>query len=93
VYQLDAAHMNFGKYTIYSCYRITANSNAYPVAFAIVFGNEDKSGWVDFWTFAKKTHPCLTTHETTIITEWEKGSIEAYAEVIPLAVNFFCYFH
>jgi hypothetical protein len=25
VYQADAAHMNFGKYTLYSCYGITAN--------------------------------------------------------------------
>ncbi len=53
--------------------------------------NEDKSGWV--WTFAKKLHPCLNTPETTIITNWEKGSIEAIAEVLPLAVNFFCSFH
>ena len=33
VYQADAAHMNFGKYTLYSCYGITANCNAFPVAF------------------------------------------------------------
>jgi len=36
VYQADAAHMNFGKSTLYSCYGITANCNAYPVAFGIV---------------------------------------------------------
>jgi hypothetical protein len=48
VYKSDAAHMNFGKYTLYSCYGITANCNASPVAFAVVFGNENKSGWVDF---------------------------------------------
>jgi hypothetical protein len=42
VYQADAAHMNFGKYTLYSCYGITANCNAFPVAFGIIFGNEDK---------------------------------------------------
>jgi hypothetical protein len=41
MYQSDAAHMNFGKYTLYSCHGITANCNASPVAFAIVFGNED----------------------------------------------------
>ncbi len=92
VYQSDTAHMNFGKYTLYSCYGITANCNASPVAFGM-FGNEDKSGWVDFWTFAKKIHPCLNTPETTIITDREKGSIEAIAEVLPLAVNFFCSFH
>ncbi len=93
IYQSDAAHMNYGKYTLYSCYGITANCNASPVAFGIVFGNEDKSGWVDFWTFAKKIHLCLNTSETTIITNREKRSIEAMAEVLPLAVNFFCSFH
>ncbi len=93
VYESDAAHMNFGKYTLDSCYGITANCNASPVAFGVVFGNEDKSGWVDFWTFAKKIHPCLNTPETTIITNWKKGSIEAMAEVLPLAFNFFCSFH
>ena len=59
VYQSDACHMNFGKYTLYSCYGITANCNATPVAFGIVVSNDDKSGWVDFWTFTKKIHPCL----------------------------------
>jgi hypothetical protein len=75
--------------TLYSCYGITANCNASPVAFGIVFGNEDKSGWVNFWMFAKKIHPALNTLETTIITDREKGSIEAMEEVLPLAVNFF----
>ncbi len=45
VYQADAAHMNFGKYTLYSCYGITSNCNLFPVAFGIVFSNEDKEGW------------------------------------------------
>ncbi len=89
VYQSDAAHMNFGKYTLYSCFGITANCNASPVAFGVVFGNEDKSGWVNFWKFAKKIHPALNSPETTIITDWEKGSIEAMEEVLPLACNFF----
>jgi hypothetical protein len=85
--------MNFGKYTLYYCYGITANCNASPFAFGIVFGNEDKSGWVDFWTFAKEIHPCLNNPEIIIITNQEKGSIEAIAEVLPLAVIAFCSFH
>jgi hypothetical protein len=44
VYQSDAAHMNFGKYSLYSCYGITANCKTSPVAFGIVFGNKHKSG-------------------------------------------------
>jgi hypothetical protein len=83
VYQSDAGHMNFGNNNLYSCYGITANCNATPVAFGIVVSNDDKSGWVDFWTFTKKIHPCLNTPETTIITDGEKGSIEAIAEVLP----------
>ncbi len=50
VYQADAAHMKFDKYTLYSCYGITPNCK---------FGNQDKEGWVKFWEFAKRVHPCL----------------------------------
>jgi hypothetical protein len=60
VYQADAAHMNFGKYMLYSCYGVTANCNAFPVAFGIIFGNEDKEGWNQFWMFATSQHPCRT---------------------------------
>jgi hypothetical protein len=34
-FQADAAHMNFGKYTLFSCYGTTANRNTSPIAFAI----------------------------------------------------------
>jgi hypothetical protein len=27
----DACHLNFGKYTLYLCYSITANANMFPV--------------------------------------------------------------
>ena len=43
VIQADAAHMNFGKYTLYSAYGNTANANMFAVAFVIIFGNE----WMD----------------------------------------------
>jgi hypothetical protein len=44
VFMADACDLNFGKYTtLFSCYGITANSNASPVAFAIIFGNENTS--------------------------------------------------
>ena len=93
VYQADAAHMNFGKYTLYSCYGITANCNALPVALGIVFGNEDREGWGLFWKFAKSHHPMIDQRTVTIITDQQKGSIEAMKEVLPLAVNFFCSYH
>jgi hypothetical protein len=44
----DACHLNFGKYTLYSCYGITANANMFPVGFAIVFGNENLLSWKEF---------------------------------------------
>jgi hypothetical protein len=68
-YQADAAHMNFGKYTLFLCNGTTANSNTFPIALAIVFGNETKDKWVKFWQFAKGLHPCLNTSQTTIITD------------------------
>jgi hypothetical protein len=47
------------KLTLYSCYGITANCNTFPVVMAILFGNEDKEGWVQFWNFALSIHPSL----------------------------------
>ena len=47
-FQADACHMKFGKYMLYSCYGTTANGNTSSVAFGILFGNEDKEGWVQF---------------------------------------------
>ncbi len=39
MYMADACHLNFGKYTLFSCYGVTANSNMSPVGFAIIFRN------------------------------------------------------
>ncbi len=47
VVQADAAHINFGKYTLYSAYGNTANANMSLIAFAIIFGNEDCAGWTN----------------------------------------------
>ncbi len=93
VFQADACHMNFGKYTLYSCYGTTANCNTFPVAFAIHFGNEDKDGWVQFWEFAKSLHPSLDRFDTTIITDQAKGLKEAIHQVLPDAIHFHCSFH
>ncbi len=73
VFQADACHMSFGKYTLYSCYSTTANCNTYPVAFGILFGNEDKEGWMDFWYLAKSIHPFIDDTRVTIVTDQAKG--------------------
>ncbi len=69
VFQANACHMNFGKYTLYSYYSTTANCKTYPVAFRILFGNEGKEGWMDFWNFAKLVHPSIDDTRVMIITD------------------------
>jgi hypothetical protein len=91
--QADAAHMNIGKYTLFSRYGTITNSNTFPIALAIVFGNETKDSWVKFWQFAKGVHPCLNTPQTTIRTDQAKGSVEAICEILLLARNFYCLYH
>jgi hypothetical protein len=58
VFIADACHLNFGKYTLFSCYGRTANANMSPVAFAIMFGNENGSSWSKFWKYVLELHPC-----------------------------------
>jgi hypothetical protein len=58
-----------------------------------MFGKEDKDGRKRFWKFASTRHPCLNHALVTIITDQQKGSIEAMAEGLPKAVNFFCSYH
>jgi hypothetical protein len=85
--------MSFGKYTLYSCYGTTANCNTSLVAFGILFGNEDKDGWIEFWNFAKSIHPSLNDTKVTIITDQAKGLTQLIAEVLPLPGNFNCFYH
>ncbi len=47
-FMADACHLHFGKYMLFSCYGMTANSNTSPVAFTILFGNENTSSWRQF---------------------------------------------
>jgi hypothetical protein len=93
VFQADACHMNFEKYTLYSCYGTTANCNTYPVAFGILFGNEDKEGWMDFWDYAKLVHPSIDDTRVTIITDQAKGLSQSIADVLPLTGHFHCSYH
>jgi hypothetical protein len=78
---------------LYSCNGVTANCNAFPVAFGIIFGNKDKEGWDQFWRFPTSRHPCLNHARVTIITDQQKGLIEAMSDILPHAVNFFCSYH
>jgi hypothetical protein len=93
VVQANGAHMSFGKYTLFSAYAKTANANMSPLAYAILFGNEDKANWTRFWAFLKKNHPIVNQSTKTILTDQDKGSIEAVKQVIPEAAQFICSYH
>ncbi len=63
------------------------------MVFAILFGNKDKDGWVQFWEFAKSLYPSLDRFDTTIITNQAKDLKEAIYQVLPNTVHFHCLFH
>ncbi len=84
VLQADAAHMSFGKYTLYLVYGTNANGTMSALEFALLFGNEDKKSWTQFWKFIKKTHPTINQSKYTIITDQDKGSLSAMEEISPL---------
>ncbi len=92
VIQADAAHMSFGKYTLYSAYAKTANGNMSALGFAMLFGNEDKH-WTHFWKFIMKTHPIVDQSNKTIITNQDKELLVAIDDIVPLAGEFHCSFH
>ena len=46
-------YSSFGKYTLFSAYATTANGNMSPLAFGLLFGNEDTNNWSKFWSFVK----------------------------------------
>ena len=57
VFMADACHLHFGKYTLFLCHGMTANSNASPVAFAILFGNENTSTQRQCWKYCLELNP------------------------------------
>ncbi len=83
VIQADAAHMSFGKYTLYSAYANTANGNMSALGLAILLGNKDKVNWTHFRKFIKKTHPIIDQSNETIITDQDKGSLAAINDIDP----------
>lgn len=93
IIQADGAHTSFGKYTLYSAYATTANGNMSPLGFGILFGNEDTDNWSKFWKFIKSIHPGVNAQCKTIMTDQDKGSIAAIAEIINNAGQFHCAYH
>jgi hypothetical protein len=93
VFMVDACHLNFRKYTIFSCYGVTANANMLLVGFAIIFGNENVSSRKDFWRFILCTHPSINRGEVTIILDQDKDIKSAIEEVLQSVGHFFCSWH
>jgi hypothetical protein len=93
LFTADACHLNFGKYTMFTCYGITANANMSPVGFAIIFGNENGASWKEFWRFIVQTHPSINRANVTIVTDQDKGSMGAIEEILPAVGHFFCAWH
>jgi hypothetical protein len=93
VFMTDACHLHFGKYMLFSCYRQTANANMSPVAFAIVFGNENGISWSSFWKYVIEIHPSINAGHITIITDQDKGQMTAIAETHSEVRHFHCSHH
>ena len=93
LFMADACHLNFGKYTLFACYGVTANANMSPVGFAIIFGNENGASWKEFWGFIHRTHPTMNRLNVTIVTDQDKGIMGAIAEVMTDCGHFFCAWH
>ncbi len=93
VFMADACHLNFGKYTMFSCYGVTANANMSLVGFAIIFGNKNASSWKEFWRFILCMHPSIDRGEVIKISDQEKGIKSAIKEVLQSIGHFFCSWH
>jgi hypothetical protein len=64
-----------------------------PLAFGLLFQNEDTKNWFKFWSFVKKVHPCINSPEVTILTDQDKGSIAAVEKEVKQGAQFLCSFH
>jgi len=93
LFMADVCHLNFGKYTMFTCYGITANANMLPVGFAIIFGNENGASWKEFWRFIVRTHPSINRADITIVTYQDKGTLGAIRELVPAVGHFYCAWH
>ena len=64
-----------------------------PVAFAIVFGNENGDSWGAFWEFVKKLHPTIDMGDVTVITDQDKGQMTTIAKTLSEVGHFHCSHH
>ena len=63
------------------------------MGFAILFGNENGTNWKQFWEFIVTTHPCINRAEVTIVTDQDKGQLNAIEQFVKNAGHFHCSWH
>jgi hypothetical protein len=92
VFEMDAAHCDWGAWTLYSmCGHIGTMQNT-VVAHALQYGNEDKAGWNWFMHELLTAHPGLDVKEHTVITDGQKGLLDGLAKLL-FASGFRCTHH
>jgi hypothetical protein len=64
-----------------------------PLAFGLLFGNEDMKDLSKFWSYVNTIHPCIDSPEVTILTDQDKGSIAAVEKEVKQAAQLNCSFH
>ena len=74
-------------------YGTNANDHMSPVAFALIFGNEDKTNWATFWNLVKELHPSLDDRRKIFLTNQDKGCLASLQDVFKDASQFMCSFH
>ncbi len=70
-----------------------SHCNTAPVAFAILFGNEDKVGWDAFLKFTLIHHVGLNHYSKTYITDQAKSLVESVKGIMNEAGHFHCLYH
>ena len=103
IMSLDAAHLKSKwKGTLYTASVKTGSDNIYPVAMAIMNGNENEAGWTwflellhDLLEILVMDHPKpgIRYKYFTFISDRQKGLIEALKNVFPNNHTCFCAIH
>jgi hypothetical protein len=60
---------------------------------SILFGNENGTNWKQFGEFIVTTHPSINRAEVTIVTDQDKGQLNAIAQFVKNAGHFHCSWH
>ena len=64
-----------------------------PLAFGIMFGNEDTGNWTKVWEFVNEIHPSVNALQTTLLMDQEKGSTATISAIMSEANQFYCSYH